>query len=95
MNEQNLQGKVYFTPGDVVVIRHAIGNVPKMVVKGVSKGMIKTAGKSILFGVSCYWFDTNQQYQESVFNTKDLEVIVKNDMQYSTDTAAGSVTTTY
>lgn len=66
-----MEDKVFFTPGDVVQIRQDIPMKPEMVVSTVDKSTFKE-GKSVLFGVTCFWFSTNLEIQEKRFNTKDL-----------------------
>lgn len=74
-----IEDKVFFLPGDVVTIKHNIDNKPTMVVKGKDTKMIKPSDledkKGFLNGIKCYWFTTTGQYQESIFNTKDLSFI--------------------
>lgn len=69
-----MEEKVFFTPGDVVVLRQDIPNKPEMVVSTVDKSTFKD-GKSVLFGVTCFWFTDAKEVQEKRFNTKDLKHI--------------------
>jgi len=64
--------KVFFTAGDVVVVKHAIDNKPKMLVQSVDKAAMpsKTSG---LLGVTCIWFTKNGEIAKHRFSTKDLE----------------------
>lgn len=64
--------KVFFTPGDVVTLKQGIEYVPKMVVKSIDKAAIRGGEKSMLFGVTCFWFTSTGMLQENRFNTKDL-----------------------
>ena len=67
--------KVFFTPGDVVKVKHEIDNRPTMIVKTIDKVTIrnKEAGdRPTLFGITCFWFSTDGKIQEARFNTKDL-----------------------
>lgn len=66
--------KVFFTPGDIVMLKQDIPDAPLMIVKSIDKATIKTdREKPVLFGVTCFWFTTSLQYQENRFNTKDLK----------------------
>jgi uncharacterized protein YodC (DUF2158 family) len=67
-----MEEKVFFTPGDVVQIRQDVSNKPEMVVSTVDKSTFKE-GKSVLFGVTCFWFSDTKFIQEKRFNTKDLQ----------------------
>jgi uncharacterized protein YodC (DUF2158 family) len=67
-----MEEKVFFTPGDVVELRQSIQNKPEMVVASVDKSTFKE-GKSVLFGVTCFWFTEAGMIQEKRFNTKDLK----------------------
>lgn len=66
--------KVYFLPGDVVVLKQKLGR--EMIVKGKSTKMIRPSDleekKSFLQGITCFWFTDSGFYQEQVFSTKDL-----------------------
>lgn len=64
--------KVFFTPGDVVIIKHDIDNKPKMLVKGKETKTIRGEEGVHFKGIRCVWFTKNGELQESVFNTKDL-----------------------
>ena len=64
--------KIYFVPGDIVVVRHDITNKPEMVVKGKETRTIKHEDASHFMGIRCFWFTKNQELQEAVFSTKDL-----------------------
>lgn len=66
--------KVFFAPGDLVVLRHKDLESPVMyVVEKVSK-TYKQGGEmmSIFKGIKCRWFDKNSVLQEAVFSSKDL-----------------------
>jgi hypothetical protein len=69
-----MEEKVYFTPGDVVVIKQEVPNKPIMVVGSVDKAVVRSGegSKTTLFGISCFWFTTEGAIQEHRFNTKDL-----------------------
>ena len=64
--------KVFFIPGDRVVVKHDIENKPVMIVLKVLRTTLKDK-PSALTGIICYWFDDNKVYREQKFNTKDLE----------------------
>jgi len=66
--------KTYFIPGDTVKLKHAIDNVPEMVVQSVDKQTIRSS-TGILLGVTCIWFNDNKDLQKHRFNTKDLKKI--------------------
>lgn len=78
--ENRLREKIYFSAGDLVMIKHDIPNRPVMIVKSVDKiTMAKTSTTSRtdttsggLLGVTCFWFSTNMELQQARFNTKDL-----------------------
>ena len=86
--EQRLREKVYFSAGELVMVKHEIPNRPLMVVKSVDKlTMPKSQTKSQtkaytssrddlgaggLLGVTCFWFSANMELQQARFNTKDL-----------------------
>ncbi len=70
--------KVFFLPGDTVTIKHDIPNKPIMLVKGKEQKLInKSEDGSHLKGIRCFWFTLSGELQESVFSTKDLELIKK------------------
>ncbi len=65
--------KIFFTPGDVVTIKHDISNKPKMLVKGKETTLVKNGVDATHFkGIKCFWFTTTGEYQSEVFSTKDL-----------------------
>lgn len=65
--------KVFYTAGDVVQIKHKLPFKPVMLVKGKETKTIKGAEGVHFLGIKCFWFTTNQEYQENIFSTKDLE----------------------
>lgn len=71
-NDKMEDSKVFFTPGDIVTLKQELGFVPKMVVKSIDKAAIRGGEKSMLFGVTCFWFTSVGALQENRFNTKDL-----------------------
>ncbi len=78
MKDEANQGqyeKVFFNPGDVVEIRQDIKFKPPMVVKSVDKATIRADQRNVLFGIRCFWFTEQMEYQEKIFNTKDLNLL--------------------
>lgn len=69
-----MEEKVYFMPGDVVILKQDIPNKPKMIVIKKKTRMIKSEDNESTFlqGIECFWFTTNSEIQTAVFNTKDL-----------------------
>lgn len=83
MGKEELQetlDKIYFRPGDVVMVRHDIEHRPRMVVKSKSTFVLDTKVVSTIpnkqavhfHGMTCYWFSSQGEYMEKTFNTKDL-----------------------
>lgn len=66
--------KVYFMPGDVVILKQDVPNKPKMIVIKKKTKMIKSENdeSNFLQGIECFWFTSDGHIQTSVFNTKDL-----------------------
>jgi len=69
--------KIFFTPGDVVRIKHDIGPRPKMLVKSKEQKHIKQDNASHFIGIRCFWFSNDAILQEAVFSTKDLELVTE------------------
>lgn len=70
--------RIYFTPGQLVRIKQKLENKPIMLVVGKVSNVFKhnTDQKgNVLKGIKCIWFNTNQELQEGIFNTKDLEYV--------------------
>lgn len=68
-------GYVYFNAGDIVTVKHALENKPKMlVVDKVSRSMVNKEGEkeTMFVGIRCRWYDKNQTLQEAIWSTKDL-----------------------
>lgn len=75
MNNMIDDARIYYCPGDVVMIKHDLDNRPKMmVVEKVSRNIISKDGnaESVLLGIKCRWFDKSMKLCEAVFSTKDL-----------------------
>lgn len=67
--------KVFYTPGDLVIVKHGLENRPVMLVKGKVQKLVRNDdnnNKVEFLGIKCIWFNKNQELQEAVFNTKDL-----------------------
>ena len=62
---------MFFSPGDVVVLRQDIDYKPRMIVKSIDK-MSETHEKPKLIGITCQWFNVNMELQTARFSTKDL-----------------------
>ena len=84
--------KVFFIPGDLVTIKHDLPNKPTMLVKGKETKTFKDA-ETYFIGIKCFWFRTDGEYQEQVFNTKDLQRLTKEpSVDYSKFKSTGTVT---
>lgn len=72
---------IFFNPGDVVQLKQNIPNKPQMVVIKKVTSIFKhdpsrvEDRKSALRGIKCFWYTKNMEYQEYIFNTKDLELV--------------------
>ena len=70
---------VYFSPGELVVLRQDLPNKPTMMVVRKETSIFKHDNKRtvnrkpILMGIRCRWFTSTGELQEAVFNTKDLQ----------------------
>ena len=69
--------KVFFTPGDLVQIKHDLPNKPVMLVKGKETKAIRGEDASHFLGIRCFWFTTNGEYQEQIYSTKDISHVTK------------------
>lgn len=68
--------KVYFTPGQRVILKQEIDYKPIMIVYRVERNIIKNdRGSELLRGIKCRWFTKDGFLQEAVFSTKDLKLI--------------------
>lgn len=61
--------KEFFNCGDKVVVNKLPG-APTMYV--IRKEMSQSVKPQIFLGIRCGWFDKVNNFQEAVFNTKDL-----------------------
>lgn len=70
-----MDDKIYFLPGDLVQLRQDLPNKPTMIVVRKETSLLKSRVNedNILKGIRCRWFTINQELQEAVFNTKDLQ----------------------
>ena len=82
------QDKVYFNPGDIVIVKHEeLENRPIMLVTDTKKShfsneeMVNTKigmrkfNRPTLKGIVCRQFNANGSVEEAIFNTKDLKHI--------------------
>lgn len=67
--------KVYFTPGDLVTLKHEELNSPVMIVQEKVTRSYKQGDDvvNIFKGIKCRWFDKNLDLQEAIFSSKDLK----------------------
>lgn len=69
--------KVFFNPGDLVIVKHKDLQSPVMLVQDKIvrpfKGEDGEHG-SLFVGMRCIWFDKNKVLQSAVFSTKDLKL---------------------
>lgn len=77
-----MENNIYFNAGDIVRLKQNIPNKPTMIVVKKETSVFKhnksnIEKKPILKGIRCRWFTTTGELQESIFNTKDLELINK------------------
>lgn len=71
--------KVFFQPGDLVTLKQDIPNKPVMIIVKKETRTFKldnpVDGKNTVEyfrGIRCRWFTANGEFQEAVWNTKDL-----------------------
>lgn len=67
--------KIYFKPGDTVILKQNIPNRPKMVVVCKVSSYLRNPKTNYFKGIKCRWFSNNLELQESIFNTKDLLLV--------------------
>lgn len=77
-----LEDKIFFNPGDLVILRHPIPNRPTMYVVGRVMQTIKKGAnlESLFKGIRCRWYDNNATLQEAIFSTKDLKFYENEDL---------------
>lgn len=66
--------KIFFAPGDLVVLKHEELKSPVMLVQEKITRQFKQGDEicNIFKGFKCRWFDKNNVLQEAIFSTKDL-----------------------
>ena len=70
-----LNEKTFFNAGELVKIKQGVDG-PTMVVKTVNKAHERgDASKTMLIGVTCFWFTKDNAYQSQMFSTKDLQKV--------------------
>ena len=70
--------KIFFQPGDIVTLKQDIPNKPLMIVVKKETSLFKNTmedKKNVLKGIRCRWFTTAGQLQETIWNTKDLQLV--------------------
>lgn len=75
MNNEFDVEKVYFTPGDLVVLKQEELASPIMIVQEKVTRSYKQGDEviNIFKGIKCRWFDKNMVLQEATFSSKDLK----------------------
>lgn len=76
-----MEENIFYKPGDIVQIKQDIPNKPLMIVVKKETSLFKNNmedKKNVLKGIRCRWFTTTGQLQETVWNTKDLQLIQTN-----------------
>ena len=74
MNQDFIEDKIYLKPGDLVTLRQDLPNKPVMIVVRKESTIFRDENKTnSLKGIRCRWFTTNNELQEAVWNTKDLQ----------------------
>ena len=71
-----MEDKILFMPGDLVTLRQELPNKPVMIVVRKESTIFRDENKSNnLKGIRCRWFTINNELQEAVWNTKDLNKV--------------------
>ena len=67
--------KIFFAPGDLVVLKHKELKSPVMLVQEKVTRQFKQGEEicNVFKGFKCRWFDKNDVLQEAIFSTKDLQ----------------------
>lgn len=76
-----MEENIFYKPGDIVQIKQNIPNKPLMIVVKKETSLFKNNmedKKNVLKGIRCRWFTTTGQLQETIWNTKDLQLIQTN-----------------
>lgn len=68
----NKEEKIFFTPGDLVILKQDLPNKPIMIVSRIERSIIRKEDNNILKGVKVRWFTQDGFLQEAIFSTKDL-----------------------
>lgn len=68
----NKEEKIFFTPGDLVILKQDLPNKPIMIVSRIERSIIRKEDNNILKGVKVRWFTKDGFLQEAIFSTKDL-----------------------
>ena len=73
-----MEENIFYKPGDIVQIKQDIPNKPLMIVVKKETSLFKNTmedKKNVLKGIRCRWFTTAGQLQETIWNTKDLQLV--------------------
>ena len=76
-----MEENIFYKPGDIVQIKQDIPNKPLMIVVKKETSLFKNNmedKKNVLKGIRCRWFTTTGQLQETIWNTKDLQLVQTN-----------------
>lgn len=72
---EDITDKIYFKPGNLVILKHRELNSPVMLI--TEKKIISDGNNISLIGMRCIWFDQMGQLWDYIFSTKDLELYQK------------------
>jgi hypothetical protein len=67
--------KIFFSSGDIVIVKHNIPHKPEMIVQSIDKLPVSSGDRVALLGVTCIWFSSDLKLQKSRFSTKDIEKV--------------------
>lgn len=73
-----MEENIFYKPGDIVTLKQDIPNKPLMIVVKKETSLFKNTmedKKNVLKGIRCRWFTTAGQLQETIWNTKDLQLV--------------------
>lgn len=76
-----MEESIFYKPGDLVTLKQEIPNKPLMIVIKKETSLFKNNmedKKNVLKGIRCRWFTTTGQLQETIWNTKDLQLVHTN-----------------
>lgn len=68
---------IFFATGNIVRINKKLPHCPLMMVKHVVKFEDLKTNKKTFAGIKCFWFTETGLYQEQIFSSKDLELVVE------------------